>query len=135
MQVDAANQILNDMFAPWVNALGLRVDAMCCQGAALSMPITPEIARVGGIVSGQALAAMADTAMVFAVASHFKEFKLVATTNLDVQFLRPGSGEAIECRAAVVRAGKSVVFCRASMVALPSGKDVAQATATFMLPP
>lgn len=134
MDETRANELLAEMFAPWVQALSLRVEAMCCQGARLTMPITPDIARVGGIVSGQALAAMADTAMVFAIASHFKEFVPAATTNLDTQFLRPGTGAAIECRATVVRAGKSVAFCRAEMIALPSGKDVAQATATFMLP-
>lgn len=134
MTPDAAHLALEEMFAPWVRALDLRIDGICCSGATLSMPVTPEIARVGGIVSGQALAALADTAMVFACAGHFKAFTPVATTNLDLQFLRPGAGDRISCRALVVRAGSKVVFTRAEIVSQPSEKDVATATATYMVP-
>ncbi|HBZ44944.1 MAG TPA: PaaI family thioesterase [Maritimibacter sp.] len=129
-----AQTLLDEMFAPWVRALDIRVDAIGDTGATLSIPVTDEIARVGGIVSGQALAALADTAMVFAVAGHFDGFKPVATTNLDTVFLRPGSGERISCHAEVVRAGRAVLFARAMMRALPSEKDVATATATYMIP-
>ncbi|MGR3365404.1 MAG: PaaI family thioesterase [Maritimibacter harenae] len=129
-----AEQILSDMFAPWVRALDMRVDEIGAEGAILTIPITDDIARVGGIVSGQALATLADTAMVFAAAGHFGEFKPVATTNLDTVFLRPGSGERIACHARVVRAGKAVVFASAEMIAHPSGKPVATATATYMVP-
>lgn len=122
------------MFAPWVRALDMRVDAIGAERTTLSIPITADIARVGGIVSGQALATLADTAMVFAVAGHFDAFKPVATTNLDTVFLRPGVGERITCHAHIVRAGKSVLFANAEMIAEPSGKPVATATATYMLP-
>jgi uncharacterized protein (TIGR00369 family) len=129
-----AEKILADMFAPWVRALDMRVDEIGADGATLSIPVTDEIARVGGIVSGQALAALADTAMVFAVAGHAGEFKPVATTNLDTVFLRPGAGERIACHARVVRAGRAVVFADATMIALPADKPVATATATYIVP-
>lgn len=134
MDKDTANGWLDSYFADWVRALEPRVDALACTGAVLSIPVDDRIARVGGIVSGQALATLADTAMVIACAGHFREFRPVATTNLEVQFLRPASGERISCTATIVRAGKSVIFARATLVAEPSGKDVATATATFMLP-
>jgi uncharacterized protein (TIGR00369 family) len=102
--------------------------------ADLRVPITPELARVGGIISGQALAALADTSMVIATAAHFGAFRPVATTNLDTQFLRPGTGDSVLCRAEVVRAGKALVFARATLLAEPSGKAVATATATFFVP-
>lgn len=134
MTPDTAQDLLEKMFAPWVRALEIRIDAIGDTGATLSIPVTDEIARVGGIVSGQALAALADTAMVFAAAGHFQEFKPVATTNLDTVFLRPGSGERISCRAEIVRAGRAVLFARAELTALPSDKAVATATATYMIP-
>ena len=134
MDTETANGWLDAYFADWVRALEPRVDALACTGAVLSMPVTDRIARVGGIVSGQALATLADTAMVIACAGHFRGFRPVATTNLDVQFLRPASGERICCTAAIVRAGKSLIFARATLIAEPSGKDVAAATATFAVP-
>lgn len=129
-----AQQVLDDNFAPWVKALDLTIADIDATGATLSMPITPDLARVGGIISGQALAAMADTAMVFAAMGHLGEPRPVATTNLDTVFLRPGVGEMIRCRAEIVRAGKALIFARATMTAMPSGKDVSTATATFYVP-
>lgn len=134
MNTDDATRILEQMFAPWVQALKITIDEIGPSGAVLSIPITDEIARVGGIVSGQALAALADTAMVFAAAGHLGEFRPVATTNLDTQFLRPGAGDRIRCEAEVVRAGKAVLFARATMIAEPSGKPVSTANATYMIP-
>ena len=129
-----AQTILTENFAPWVKALDLTVDAISPTGATLSMPITADLARVGGIVSGQALAAMADTAMVFAAIGHLGAPVPVATTNLDVQFLRPGVGARIRCDAEIVRAGKALLFARATLSALPDDKPVATATATFYKP-
>ena len=129
-----AQSFLEQNFARWVLDLDLTVTGITATRTTTVMPVTDHLARVGGIVSGQALAAMADTTMVLATAGHFGEFKPVATTTLDTQFLRPGTGEAIECKAEIVRAGKALIFARATMTALPAGKPVASATATFYVP-
>lgn len=129
-----AQTFLDENFAAWVRALNLTVTGISPTGATLTMPITADLARVGGIISGQALAAMADTSMVLACGGHFGEMRPVATTNLDTQFLRPGTGETIRCDAEIVRAGKSLIFARATMTALPSNKPVATANATFFAP-
>lgn len=129
-----AQTMLAKGFAPWVQALDLTIADISPAGAILTMPITDNLARIGGIISGQALAAMADTAMVFACFGHLDDFVPVATTNLDTQFLRPGTGDLIRCEAEIVRAGKALIFARATMTALPSEKPVATATATFYIP-
>ena len=134
MDIETANGWLAEYFADWVRALEPRVDSVGCSGVVLSMPVTPAIARVGGIVSGQALAALADTTMVIACARHLRGFRPVATTNLDLQFLRPASGERVSCAATITRAGKALIFTRAVLTAEPSGKEVATATATFSVP-
>ncbi|QBF32827.1 PaaI family thioesterase [Thalassococcus sp. S3] len=126
--------LLEENFAPWVLALDLSVQGASPAHTTLRMPLTPQLARVGGIVSGQALAALSDTSMVLATIAHVGEFKPLATTNLDVQFLRPGVGAAILCRAEVVRAGKALIFTRALMTEEDSAKSVATATATFYAP-
>jgi len=134
MDTDIANGWLAANFADWVLALEPRVDSVACTGVVLSIPVSERIARVGGIVSGQALATLADTAMVIACARHYRDFRAVATINLDLQFLRPATGDRISCSAALVRPGKSLIFARAILAAEPSGKDVAAATATFAVP-
>lgn len=134
MDIATAQQFLDENFAPWVRALQPRVDAVDGAGVTVSIPITPDLARVGGIISGQALATLADTAMVLATGAGLGAFRPVATTNLDVQFLRPGTGERIDCHAEIVRLGKSLAFTRARLIARPADKDVASATATFFIP-
>lgn len=131
MTPDALQTILEENFANWVLALQPEVKTADTDHVLVRMPLTPELARVGGIVSGQALAALADTSMVLAAIAHKGEMSLFATTNLDTQFLRPGTGTAILCRAEVVRAGRALVFARAEMTEEDSGKPVATATATF----
>lgn len=129
-----ADAILAEHFAPWVLALNISTVEITETHALTRMALTDQIARIGGIVSGQALAAMADTSMVLAVAGHHGAFKPVATTNLDTQFLRPGVGTAILCQAEIVRAGKALIFARATMTEATSGKAVATATATYYVP-
>ncbi|MDQ2095472.1 PaaI family thioesterase [Rhodalgimonas zhirmunskyi] len=117
-----------------MQALDLTVEEIGPDGATLTMPITPALCREGDILSGQSLAALADTAMVIACTGAMGAVRPVATTNLDLQFLRPGVGAAIRCTARVTRMGKALIFTRATMTDLPSGKDVATATATFFQP-
>ncbi|WP_299150481.1 PaaI family thioesterase [uncultured Tateyamaria sp.] len=134
MDVPDIQHFLDDNFAPWVLALAPTVHDAGPDGVTLDMPITPDIARVGGIVSGQALTAMADTAMVLATAVHLGRLAPVATVTLDTQFLRPATGDTILAEAEITRAGRALIFARCTLSALPMGKAVALATATFAVP-
>jgi len=134
MTPETLQQLLSDNFADWVQALDLTVQEADAEHVLMRMPLSDHLARVGGIVSGQALAALADTTMVLAAVAHAGEFKPFATTDLHTQFLRPGVGTAILCRAQIVRAGKALVFARAEMSGEDDGKPVASATATFYAP-
>ncbi|MGB7317627.1 MAG: PaaI family thioesterase [Planktotalea sp.] len=129
-----AQAFLDENFAPWVRALDLTFTDISAGKATARMPITDDLTRMGDILSGQALAAMADTIMVFACFAHYGKVKPVATTNLDTVFLRPGVGTHVRCEASVVRAGKAMIFTRAVMIAEPSEKEIATATATFYVP-
>jgi acyl-coenzyme A thioesterase PaaI-like protein len=80
--IQTAQDFLKDNFAQWILDMGIAVTEMSDDGATLEIPITPHIERVGGIVCGQALSSLADTAMVFACFSAMDGFKPVATTNL-----------------------------------------------------
>jgi len=131
MTPETAQSILDDAFAPWVRALQPRITEIGPDRTVMEIPITEDINRIGGIVSGQALAALADTAMVFACFGHLDAVEPVGTVTLDTQFLRPATGDSVRAEAEVTRAGKAMIFARATLIAEPSGKPVALATATF----
>lgn len=126
-----AQAFLDDNFAPWVLALAPRVTRIDASGAVLEIPITGDIQRTGGIVSGQTLSALADTAMVIGCGGAAGALIPVGTVTLDTQFLRPAQGETIEAVAEITRAGRSMIFARCTLIAHPGCKPVATASATF----
>lgn len=131
MTPEAAQKILEAGFAPWIKALQPQITEIGPAGCVMVIPVTDEIKRIGGIVCGQALASLADTAMVFGCFGHLGAPDPVGTVTLDTQFLRPAGGEAIRAEAEVTRAGRTMIFARARLIEMPSGKDVALSTATF----
>ncbi len=139
--VDAASQVLREHFAPWVQALDLAVESVSPQRAALRMRFHEALCREGGILSGQALAALADTAMVFAVASACDGYRPMATVDLHTTFLRAVARADVVAEAEVTRLGRTLAFARVSMRAIPLDADsridraaaVATAVATFAL--
>jgi acyl-coenzyme A thioesterase PaaI-like protein len=132
---DAAQDFLAGAFAPWVQALDLTVQEVDPSGrVVVVMPITDAIARMGGIVCGQALATLADTTMVLCTAAHFGSPRDVATTNLDTQFLSAGRGSHIRCSGRITRAGRALIFAQADLASLPDLRPVASASATFFVP-
>ncbi|MCX7559144.1 PaaI family thioesterase [Sulfitobacter sp. F26204] len=131
MTPETAQTILDQGFAPWIKALSPVISEISAARTVMTIPITPDIKRIGDIVCGQALTALADTAMVLACFGHLDAPEPVGTVTLDTQFLRPATGDSIRCEAEVTRAGKSMMFTRCTLIAEPSGKAVAMATATF----
>ncbi len=131
MTPETAQGYLADHFAQWVRALGITITEIGPERTILEIPITPDLMRVGDILSGQAIAALADTAMVFACFGHLGGFVPVGTVTLDTQFLRPATGDTLRAEAEVTRAGKAMIFARCTLITEPSGKPVALASATF----
>lgn len=103
-------------------------------GVTVDVPLTNAIARVAGDVSGLARDTLTDTVMVRAVGANLGRLIPVATITLDTQFLRPGSSGAVRAEAQVLQAGRSMIFARCTLLAVPSAKPIAHATATFAVP-
>jgi uncharacterized protein (TIGR00369 family) len=129
-----AEEILAANFAPWVKDLGLRVEAIGADSAALRLPFSERLVRVGGVLSGQALMAAADTACVIALAASFGEFRPVATVAQNISLLRPVANDDLRIEARVVRRGKTLAYCEAWLRAARDGREAAHASATFALP-
>jgi hypothetical protein len=74
MNTDTLQAALAELFAPWVQALGLRVQSCEAGVVTLRLPRNDQLSRVGDMLCGQAMMAAADTAMVLALISHFGAF-------------------------------------------------------------
>ncbi|MEZ5664454.1 MAG: PaaI family thioesterase [Burkholderiaceae bacterium] len=132
---DAARtqQLLAEWFAPWIQELGLRVESVSNGQVTLRMPFSERLARIGGMVCGQALMSAADTAMALAVASRLGDRQAMTTVQQNSSFLKPLAGQDALVTASVVRAGKSLVFGEIDIVAAADGKSVCRATTTYAL--
>lgn len=130
---DTLQSALAEYFAPWVQALDLRVDSLDTDSVTLRLPQSDQLSRVGGMLCGQAMMAAADTAMVLALIRHFGEFRPCTTVQLNTSFLKPLSGQDGLVQARVIRAGKSLAFGEIDIRGATDGKSACRATTTYAL--
>lgn len=128
--LDAA---LSTYFAPWVQALGLKAEAILDDGVVLRLPQNEQLSRVGSMLCGQSMMAAADTAMVLALIRHFGQFRPCTTVQLSTSFLKPLSGQDVRVTARVVRVGKTMAFGEIDLAGAQDGKSVCRATTTYAL--
>ena len=133
MDNETLQSALPEYFAPWVQALGLRVESFGEDGITARLPQSPQLSRVGGMLCGQAMMAAADTAMVLALINHFGEFKACTTVQMNTSFLKPLSGQDGLVHARVLRAGKSLAFGEIDIRGASDGKSVCRASVTYAL--
>ncbi len=132
MNTDQLQLAIPTYFAPWVQALNLRVQSSEASQVKLVLPFSEELCRVGGMVCGQAMMAAADTAMVLALIQHFGEFRPCTTVQMNTSFLKPLSAQDGIITATVLRAGKSLAFGEIDICG-SDGKSVCRATTTYAL--
>lgn len=124
---------LGEYFAPWVQALGLQVEAWGPDSVTLRLPQDPQLSRVGGMLCGQAMMAAADTAMVLALVSHSGAFRPCTTVQMNTSFLRPLAGQDAIVEARIVRAGKTLAFGEIDIRGAQDGRSACRATTTYAL--
>ncbi len=133
MNMETLQAALPEYFAPWVQVLGLKVEAFDGQSVTLRLPQNPALSRVGDMLCGQAMMAAADTAMVLALINHFGEFRPCTTVQMNSSFLKPLSKQDALIEARVLRAGKSLAFGEIDIRGADDGKSVSRATTTYAL--
>ena len=120
-------------FAPWVQALGLQVEAFDTESVTLRLPQNGQLSRVGGMLCGQAMMAAADTAMVLALINQNGSFRPCTTVQMNTSFLKPLSGQDALVQARVIRAGKTLAFGEIDIRGADDGKSACRATTTYAL--
>ncbi|MCF8149391.1 MAG: PaaI family thioesterase [Burkholderiaceae bacterium] len=133
MKTETLQAALADYFAPWVQALDLRVESFSNDSVVLRLAQSEQLSRVGGMLCGQAMMAAADTTMVLALINHFGEFRPCTTVQLSTSFLKPLSAQDALIEARIVRAGKALAFGEIDIRGAEDGKSVCRTNTTYAL--
>ncbi|MFZ5693550.1 MAG: PaaI family thioesterase [Pseudomonadota bacterium] len=137
--VAAAQHLLADVFAPWVQDLQLSIEAIHPPGteggagAVLRMKFSERLCREGGVICGQALMSLADTAMVFAVAAASGRYRPMTTVDQTSHFLKPASNADVLADARIVRMGRSMAFGQVMLTPAFDTKPVAMVSSAYAL--
>ncbi len=133
--LDAARRLLDDVFAPWVRALNLSVESVDDDGAVVRLPYDEAFCREGGVICGQALMALADTSMVFAVSGACGRYRPMTTVDVTTHMMKPVSGDEVLAATRVLRLGRTMAFGQALLSAAGRDEPVATATLAYALLP
>jgi uncharacterized protein (TIGR00369 family) len=142
--IEEARRVLGEVFAPWVQDLGLSIVAIDYipppdaaddwqPGAILRMPFSERLCRNGGIVSGQALMAFADTAMVIANVAANRGYRPMTTVDQTTHFLRAATKSDVLANARVLRMGRTMSFGRVTLTSAGDSKPVAMVSSAFAI--
>ena len=133
VSVQSLQDLLSAWFAPWVQGLGLQVESFADGEVTLRLPQSDQLARVGGMLCGQAMMSAADTAMVLAIVTQLGDQRPMTTVQLNTSFLKPLAGQDALVTARVIRAGKSLVFGEIDIAGATDGRSVCRASTTYAL--
>src|SRR5688572_16293240 len=99
------------------------------------LPFHDDFTQQHGFLHAGAIAAVADSACGYAALTMMPADAAVLSIEFKVNMLAPAKGDAIVARASVVRAGKTIVVCRADVYAVTGSdeKQVAAMQGTMMV--
>jgi uncharacterized protein (TIGR00369 family) len=130
-----AEGMLESVFAPWGQELNLSIERLDQEGAVLRMRFSQKLCRDNGVICGQALMSLADTAMVFAVSSAGGAYRPMTTVDQTMHFLRPAANADVLAEAKVVRLGRTMAFGSVMLATDGDTRPVAMAQLAYALLP
>ncbi len=141
--LQAAERLLLDVLAPWVQDLGLLVEAIEAgrpagatadwqPGAVLRLPFSKKLCRDGGLVCGQALMALADSAMLFACAAAWNGYRPMNAIDQTTHFLRPVNFDVL-ADARIVRIGRTTTFGRVTLASSADKRPVGMVSGAYAM--
>ena len=130
---EEAEKLLTEGFALWLKELDIHFDRVEKDGVSMRIPASPRLNREGGIICGQAMMALADTAMVFAISAAAGGYRSMTTVNQCTTFLRPAAEGDLVGDARLVRMGRQMVYGEVTLHSDNPSKPVAHITSNYML--
>ena len=135
MTVAEFNRIADERL-PFAALFGLQLESLSRERAVMRSLYRDEFLRPGGSVAGPIMTGLADAAFYAVILANLGPVELAVTTNLSINFLRkPPPGDII-ATAGLLKLGKRLVVCEASLhsESLGEEKPVAHATGTYSIP-
>jgi uncharacterized protein (TIGR00369 family) len=109
--------------------LGAQLDEVGEGSCSISCRPRPELSQQHGYVHAGVVAAIADSAAGYAALSLAPEDSEVLTVEFKLNLLAPAEGELLIARGRVLRAGRTLTVCEASVGAMRDGAEVQCAVA------
>ena len=101
-------------------------------GAVLRLPFSAKLCRDGGVVCPQALMALADTAMVFAIAAAWSAYRPMSAMDQTMHFLRPVNFDVL-ADARIVRIGRTNCFGRVTLSGAADKRPVGMVSSAYAM--
>ncbi len=114
---------------PFADLLGIRLVEATHERCIIAIDRRPELLNSWGSAHGGVIMTMLDLVMSIAVRAHYGVASGVATIDMSVGFLNPGTGN-LTAEGRVLQGGQSTAFCEAEALD-ESGKILAKAIGTF----
>ena len=129
--IDEAKAMLAGVFPPWIAELRLEPLEIGPATCRFRMPANAALVHAGGVVSGQASMAAADTCGVVALAAASGRVRMCSTTDLTASFLRPLAPGDCEIATTLLSNGRRMAVLRADISAAGSPKIAVAVQATY----
>jgi uncharacterized protein (TIGR00369 family) len=132
---DRLAEIHDEVFAPWIKALGIEAVEVAGASCRFRLPANADLTRQGGpgggVICGQAVTAAADTASVLALCAANSALRPCTTVDLTAHFLRPLPEGEVEILVEVLSNGRRMAVTRAEFRAAGAVKLAATVTCAF----
>ncbi len=129
--IEHLDAFLQKAFAPWVQQLNIKPLEIVDYGALFLVPQNPELTRIGGIVCGQALSAIADTVGVLTLIAHNQDDRIMTTVDMTTHFMRPVMAGEISASVHILSNGRRMATTRIEFRQKTSPKICASATCAY----
>ncbi len=141
--LQAAGRVMTEVLAPWAQDLGMLVESVESgrpagapadwqPGAVVRLPFSPRICRDGGVVSAQALMALADTAMLVACSAAWSGYRPMSALDQTMHFLRPVNFDVL-ADARIVRIGRAASFGRVMLSSAIDKRPVGMVSSAYAM--
>jgi acyl-coenzyme A thioesterase PaaI-like protein len=138
--IEAAGRLLSEVLPPWMQELGLLVEAIESgrpagaapdwqPGALVRLPFSGRLCR-DGVICASALMAAADAAMSLACAAAWNGYRLMSAVDQTTHFLRPVKFDVL-ADARVVRIGRTNIFGRVTLSSAIDKRPVGMVSSAY----
>ena len=118
-----------------MTTMGAELDFVAPGRVDIRLPFRDDLTQQHGFLHAGTIAAVADSACGYAALSLMPADAGVLSIEFKVNMLSPAKGDAIVARGQVIRAGRTIMVCRADIVSVSGGEEklVAAMQGTMMV--